>query len=133
MSNIGTVAVREYMTTKLVTFTPDMEVMSALAQLVQHGHSGAPVLDAAGRLIGMLSEKDCLKVAVMANFEGVSPGKVSDYMTTQVKSIGPDTSLLEIAGVFIDAPFKRLPVIENGKLLGQISRSDVLRAINDLS
>ncbi len=133
MSNIGSVAVREYMTTKLVTFTPDMEVMSALSQLVHHGHSGAPVIDAAGRLVGMLSEKDCLKVAVLANFEGVSPGKVSDYMTTQVKSIGPDISILEVAGVFIDAPFKRLPVIENGELLGQISRSDVLRAINDLS
>ena len=133
MSNIGTVTVRQYMTTKLVTFTADMEVMSALSELVQHGHSGAPVVDGEGQLIGMLSEKDCLKVAVMANFEGVSPGKVSDYMTAQVKTVGPDTSLLEVAGIFSDAPFKRLPVIEKGKLLGQISRSDVLRAINDLS
>ena len=133
MSNIGTVTVRQYMTTRLVTFTPDMEVMSALAQLVQHGHSGAPVVDGAGQLIGMLSEKDCLKVAVMANFEGVSPGKVSDYMTANVKTVGPDTSLLEVAGIFSDAPFKRLPVIDGGRLVGQISRSDVLRAINDLS
>lgn len=130
---LGTVKVRDYMSTRLVTFGPYMEVMAALRLLVEHGHSGAPVVDEQGRLIGMFSEKDCLKVAIMSSYEGVSPGMVQEFMTATVSTVSPDTSLLEVASRFVDAPFKRLPVLEGGKLLGQISRSDVLRAINDLS
>ena len=132
MANLSSVAVRDYMTRDLVTFTPNMEVMQALRLLVKHGHSGAPVLDDDGKLAGMLSEKDCLQVAVLADFEGVSPGLVGDFMTHDVATVSPDTDLLEVAGRFIDATYKRLPVIESGQLVGQISRSDVLRAINDL-
>ena len=133
MTVISTKTVRDYMTTRLLTFTPDMEVMAALRLLVTRGHSGAPVVEDDGRIVGMLSEKDCLKVAVLANYEGVSPGVVRDFMSTKVASVSPDISLLEVAGRFIDAPFKRFAVVENDKLVGQISRSDVLRAIDELS
>lgn len=133
MAELGTVHVRDYMTAKLLTFNPFMEVMAALRELVKHGHSGAPVVDEQGKLVGMLSEKDCLKVAIMTTYEGVSPGLVQDYMTANVATITPDTSILEVASRFVDATYKRLPVVENGRLIGQISRSDVLRAIDDLS
>jgi CBS domain-containing protein len=90
-------------------------------------------VDEDGHIVGMLSEKDCLKVAVLANYEGVSPGLVRDYMSPSVVSVTPDTSLLEVASRFVDAPFKRFAVVVDGKLVGQISRSDVLRAIDELS
>lgn len=133
MASLGTVTAREYMTTQLLTFSPYTDVMAAIRTLVKHGHSGAPVVDDEGRVVGMLSEKDCLKVAVLSNYEGVSPGMVRDFMANSVNSVLPDTTLLEVASRFIDAPYKRLPVVEDGKLVGQISRSDVLRAIDDLS
>ncbi len=133
MTAISSKTVSDYMTTRLLTFTPDTEVMAALRQLVTRGHSGAPVVEADGRIVGMLSEKDCLKVAVMANYEDVSPGVVRDFMTPSVVSVSPDTSLLEVASRFIDAPFKRFAVVVDGKLVGQISRSDILRAIDELS
>jgi CBS domain-containing protein len=133
MPSLGTVTAREYMTTDLLTFSPHMDVMAAIRLLVKHGHSGAPVVDESGKVLGMLSEKDCLKVAVLSNYEGVSPGLVRDFMAQSVTAVRPDTSLLEVASRFIDAPYKRLPVVEDGRLLGQISRSDVLRAIDDLS
>ncbi|MGH8457989.1 MAG: CBS domain-containing protein [Nevskiales bacterium] len=133
MTAISSKTVSDYMTTRLLTFSPDTEVMAALRQLVTRGHSGAPVVEADGRIVGMLSEKDCLKVAVMANYEDVSPGAVRDYMSPNVASVSPDTSLLEVAGRFIDAPFKRFAVVVDGKLVGQISRSDELRAIDELS
>jgi CBS domain-containing protein len=120
------------MTTQLMTFSPYTELMAALRQLVKAGHSGAPVVDEQGMLVGVLSEKDCLKFAVLSNFDGSSPGLVRDFMSGSVNSIPPDMSLLEVASRFIDAPYKRLPVVESGKLVGQISRSDVLRAIDDL-
>lgn len=132
MANLSTVTVRDYMATDLVTFTPDMAITSALSLLVKHGHSGAPVVEDE-RLVGMLSEKDCLKVALVANFEGVEPGSVRDFMTADVATVAPDADLLDVASRFVDAPFKRLPVVENGRLIGQISRSDVLRAIHDLT
>lgn len=132
MANLSTVTVRDYMARDLVTFTPDMAITSALSLLVRHGHSGAPVVED-DRLVGMLSEKDCLRVALVANFEGVEPGSVRDFMTSGVVTVAPDVDLLEVASRFVDAPFKRMPVVENGRLVGQISRSDVLRAIHDLT
>jgi predicted transcriptional regulator len=133
MQKLGTLSVRKYMATKLVTFTPEMEVTQAIGVLVNNQYTGAPVVDESGALIGMLSEKDCLKVAVMANVQGVLPGLVGDYMTTKVDTIGPDANLLEVAKLFANAIYRRLPVIDRGKLVGQISRIDVLRAIQDLS
>ncbi|MEK6807367.1 MAG: CBS domain-containing protein [Pseudomonadota bacterium] len=133
MTNLGTVPVRNYMTTKLMTFTPTMEVMTALRLLVKRGHSGAPVVDDTGKLVGMFTEKECIKAAVTANYDGTYAGQVKDFMNPNVLTLTPDSSLLEAATHFIDSPIKRLPVMEAGRLVGQVSRSDVLRAIDDLS
>ena len=131
MADLSAYSVREYMARNLMTFTPDTDVMTAIGALVKSGHSGAPVCEAGGKLIGMLSEKDCLKVAVVASYEGVSPGTVSDFMAVSVQTITPDETLLDVANRFLDSPYKRFPVIEGGKLVGQISRRDVLKAIHD--
>jgi CBS domain-containing protein len=131
MPDLSAYTVSDYMTTKLVTFKPDTDMMSAIGTLVKRGHSGAPVCDDNGYLVGMLSEKDCLKVAVVANYEGVSPGVVRDFMSASVASLSPEMTLLDAATRFLDAPYKRFPVVESGRLVGQISRSDILRAIHD--
>jgi CBS domain-containing protein len=128
--SIHSASVREYMTRDPLTFTADMEVMTAMNTLVTRKFSGAPVVDAEGRLVGMLSEKDCLKVALIAGYEGSPGGIVGEYMNKVIEGVSPDISLLEVAGKFVDTPYKRFPVVEGGKLVGQISRSDVLRAIN---
>lgn len=131
MADLSAHSVRDHMTRNLLTFTPDTDVMSAIGALVKSGHSGAPVCEESGRLVGMLSEKDCLKVAVVASYEGVSPGSVRDFMTTSVRCLSPDDTLLEVANRFLDSPYKRFPVVEDGRLVGQISRRDVLKAIHD--
>lgn len=130
MADLSQFTVRDYMTAQVVTFTPDTDVMGAIHQLVKGRFSGAPVCEPDGRVIGVLSEKDCLKVALIATYEGVSPGTVRDFMTPSVASVRPEDSLLTVATRFLDAPYKRFPVVENGKVVGQISRSDVLRAID---
>jgi CBS domain-containing protein len=117
------------MATRLVTFSPEMPIAEAVASLVRNKYTGAPVVDASGRLIGMLSEKDCLRVAVHANAAGAAAALVGDYMSTDVQSISPEATLLEAAERFVGAEFKRLPVVESGRLVGQISRIDVLRAL----
>ncbi len=132
MRTLGSVVVRDYMQTQVVSFTPDMEVMTAINELVKHRISGAPVLDPDGNLVGVLSEKDCLKVALTAGYEGVPAGIVAEYMTSNAVTVAPDTPILEIASRFLDSAVKRYPVIKSGKLVGQISRADVLRAINEI-
>ena len=132
MSRLDNVTAKDYMSTELLTFTPDMELMSAINQLAKRRISGAPVLDAGGKIVGLLSEKDCLKVCVTAGYEGVPGGLVQEYMSTKVVTVDVDASLLEVASMFVGSAFKRYPVMRDGKLVGQISRSDVLRAINDL-
>ena len=124
--------VREFMAQKVLTFSAEMPISDAVQALVKHRYTGAPVVDADGRLIGMLSEKDCLRVAVLANAEGAAEALVGDYMTTKVETVEPDTDLRDVAEGFMQAEFKRFPVVENGRLVGQISRADVLRAMDRL-
>jgi CBS domain-containing protein len=100
--------------------------------LVKYKYSGAPVVDAEGRVVGMLSEKDCLVAAVLAARQGSAEAFVGDCMSSTVESVEPDTSLLDVAERFAEAEFKRFPVVADGFLVGQISRFDVLRAVDQL-
>jgi len=133
MSTLDSVQVRDYMTAELVTFSPEMEVMQAVHTLVQNGISGAPVLDAEGNLLGILSQRDCLGVALMAAQDSCCiAGPVSQFMSKLPQTVAPDANLTQLATMFTTAPFRRYPVVENGRVIGQISRSDVLRAISRL-
>jgi CBS domain-containing protein len=132
MATLDSVKVRDYMSTKLITFTPEMEVMRAVNILVQHGIAGAPVLNKEGKLVGMFSERDCLSVALVASQDSCIAGPVGQFMSTKVVTVDPEMNLLQLATMFVNTPYRRYPVIEDDKLIGQISRSDVMRAINSL-
>ncbi|MCS6771192.1 MAG: CBS domain-containing protein [Kiritimatiellae bacterium] len=120
--------VRDFMVTNLVTLRPRMPIREAIDILLKHRISGAPVVDDNGKLIGTLSEKDCLRVFANAAFYHSDPGDVEDYMNTNVVTISPDADIFHAAQVFLNNTFRRLPVLENGRLVGQISRRDVLNA-----
>lgn len=127
-------SISKYMATRLITFTPDTDIRQAMDILIKKKISGAPVLDANKQLVGMLSEVDCLKTLLEGpyNKEPSQKGTVADFMSTQVKTISANKNILDAAYEFVHAGYKRLPVIEKGKLVGQISRSDILRAIQQL-
>lgn len=129
---LNSVAVKDYMTASLVTFKPATDVLQAIHLLMENGISGAPVVDNLGNLVGMLSEKDCLKVALEASYNDGYGGTVSDYMTPEVVTVDADASVLDVAQMFIKAPYKRYPVVEDNRLVGQISRRDVLRAFETI-
>lgn len=130
--SLTSVKVKDYMSASLVTFTPDMEVLSAIHLLLQNGISGAPVLDERGNLVGILSEKDCLKVALHAGYHEVLGGRVSEYMSTHVETVDVDASIIDVATKFINEEFRRYPVVTSNRLVGQISRRDVLKALKAL-
>lgn len=125
--------VRDYMAGQLVTFKPDTEVMDAIHALVHHRIAGAPVVNDQGDLIGMLSELDCMKVALNAGYYGDWGGPVADYMSHDVESVDADMNIVDLAQKFLDSRFRRFPVLRNNRLVGQISRRDALRALSELS
>ena len=125
--------VKDYMAKTLVTFKPDTDVLDAVHVLVHNRIAGAPVVDDAGNLLGMLSELDCMKIALHAGYHGDWGGPVSDYMSDGVVTVDADMSIIDLAEEFVQTTFRRFPVVENNRLIGQISRRDVLRALEHLA
>jgi len=125
--------VRDYMAGHLVTFKPDMDVLDAIHELTQRRIAGAPVVDNHGELMGMLSELDCMKIALNAGYYGDWGGPVADYMTADVESVDADMNIIDLAQKFLQTGFRRFPVLRNNRLVGQISRRDVLRALSELA
>ncbi len=127
------VKVKDYMTVRLRlhTFTPKMNVVEAMEDLLKHRISGAPVVDEAGNMVGILSEVDLMQVVVQDSYYDESVGIVEDYMRVDVDVIDPELDIYTLAEKFIKEHRRRYPVVSNGKLVGQISRRDVLRATED--
>jgi CBS domain-containing protein len=126
------VTIRDYMATDLVTVAPDMDIHRAIGVLLEHQFSCAPVVDEAGDLVGVLSIKDCLKVAFSASYHQEWGGRVSEFMSADVETIESDTDIVEAAEFFLKARYRQFPVVADGRLVGQISRYDVLRALKEL-
>jgi len=120
---------RDFMATDLTVLDPNMEILHAMTLLLDRKISGAPVVDQAGTLVGVLSKKDCLRAALNAAYHQDWGGAVADYMATAVETLSPDMDLVTAAERFLATPFRRFPVVEDGRLLGQISRADILRAL----
>lgn len=122
--------IADYMATDLITFTPDQEIAHAIDIMLTKRISGGPVLNEKRELVGMLSEKDCLKVLVQSSYHNMPSGKglVKDYMSENVKTLEMDTDVVACANEFLNTYFRRFPVTQNGILKGQISRRDIMRA-----
>ncbi|MGC1952843.1 MAG: CBS domain-containing protein [Gammaproteobacteria bacterium] len=129
---LRSVLAKDYMSANLVTFTPHMDVLNAIQVLVEHRISGAPVVDETGNLVGVLSQKDCLRVALEASYHGEWGGRVSEFMSRNAKTVEAETSILEVAEMFMKDEYRRYPVMEENRLIGQISRHDVLRALTTI-
>jgi CBS domain-containing protein len=131
---IQQIKAEDYMTAKLCTFKPDQHIGEVFKILIDKNISGGPVIDDAGNLVGIISEGDCLKEVVRGKYNN-SPNKagvVKDHMVTDVHTILPDTPILDVAHKFLKLKVRRFPVMDQGKLIGQISQRDVMRAITEL-
>ena len=125
------VKVSDYMARRLVTFHAEDNVVEAMAVLLDKKISGAPVVDDSGNLVGVLSEADMMEIVIQDSYYDESMGIVADYMKTKVDVVDPDTDIYALAERFQKEHRRRYPVVKNGRLLGQISRRDVLRAAED--
>ena len=127
---------RDLMTTSLLVFRPEQTILEVIEALIKRRVSGAPVVDDQGRLVGVVSELDCLRMLASDEFyfEQQEEGAlVSQFMSSGGRTIPPDLGMYAISHYFLTSPIRRLPVVENEKLIGQVSRRDVLRGMEAMS
>lgn len=109
--------------------TASTSIKDAVTLMLKHSVIGVPVTDENKKLIGYLSEQDCVKDMLNSAFYSEEPGPVSSAMQTEVACVSPETSIVEIAQTIMASRPKNYPVVSDGQLVGIISRSDVLRAL----
>lgn len=139
------------MTKNVVTVKPDMSIRMVARVMSENRVSGLPVVDDNGRLVGMVSEMDLLRsraataereswwLDMLAEGEKMAPDYVEyvrssnnlvrQVMRQDVITITEDTPLSEVAQLIVDKGVKRLPVIKDGKIVGIVSRADLVRAL----
>ena len=123
--------VDDYMARDLITFMPGDDIHMAVNVLLDERLSGAPVVDRRGRLVGVLSKKDCFEVVYNSSYHQEWGGRVEEYMTREVTTIESGTDIIKAADLFMSSSFRRFPILRNGRMTGQISRADLLRALEE--
>jgi CBS domain-containing protein len=117
---------RDIMSQSVVTISPEAKIQEAIETLMRRQISGLPVVDAAGKLVGIISE---FALLAMAYDVEVRQEQVRKHMSTEVIAVHPDDPIRKIADTCIIRRVRRVPVVEDGRLLGLISRRDVLKGI----
>jgi len=123
------VKISDYMARKLVCFRAETNVYEAMQELLDNRISGAPVVNEAGELVGIISEVDLMQVITRGSYYDDMGGIVGDYMHFPVDTVPMDLDIYSLAEKFIHEGRRRFPVLNQGKLVGQISRRNVLEAI----
>jgi CBS domain-containing protein len=139
---------RDVMTSHVITVGPELDLKAVANTLVANGISAVPVVAINGSIVGIISEGDLMRRAVsaerkrswwletfssaeqlMAEFVKAHGRKAKDVMTRQVISVDPDTSLQEIANLLEKHGIKRVPVVKDGRLVGIVSRANLVQAL----
>lgn len=126
---LAKITIADYMTKHIMTVKPDIDALAAIKQLLDHKITCAPVLDESGKLVGMFSEKDCMKVVLDSTYNQGMSGKVEDFMSKEILSVDANSSIVDLADKFQDTTLRSYPVFDGKDLVGIVSRTDVLRAL----
>ncbi|MGJ5642874.1 CBS domain-containing protein [Formosa sp. S-31] len=124
------VRVRDYMSTELITFKPEQTVEDVIHTLITHKISGGPVVNDNYELVGMISEGDCLKQISDCRYYNMPMGqhKVEGRMIKDVQTIDGNMNIFDAANKFLESKRRRFPIVVDGKLVGQVSQKDILKA-----
>ncbi|ALM70332.1 TPA: CBS domain-containing protein [Vibrio vulnificus] len=126
---MNSLKVKDYMTLQAVTFTVDMSLSAALNKVMKSVVMGGPVINEKEEVIGFLSEQDLLDKLVKASYYCQDSYTVGECMHSDVLSVSSDMSIIELADMMKVGKPKMYPVVDNKKLVGVITRRDVLKAI----
>ncbi len=127
--------ISEFMIENPVCVNPAMNVYEAAHEILTNQVSGVTVIDENGKLVGMLSELDCLQAIVTGVYNGADPGGalVSDIMTAEVEVNDPEDEILAVAKSMLDHKHRRRPVVKDGVLQGQLTCRQILKAVTDFA
>ena len=127
---LQSVDLRDYMITNPVKIRDDANLLDAMDAIIDNKISGVCVVDANGKLVGVLSELDCLRAVLGAAYNEGGIGQVKEYMTNSELDIAhPGEDIVDIAQDMLQKKHRRRPVVENGKLVGQITCRQLLSAV----
>ncbi len=125
----SSLAVKDLMEKTYITLTPGMAITEACSILMEQRVTGAPVVDEEDHVLGLLAEKECLRSLLTGAYDRMPAGIVSDFMLQEFVAVPPDMGVFELAELFVKEVIRRFMVMEAGKLVGQITRRDLLRGI----
>ncbi len=128
---LRSVELKDYMLDYPVRVSPDDDVFEAVHQILAHKISGVCVVDEHDNLVGVLSELDCLQAILSSIYNESGVGKVREFMTADVLTVGPRDDIVDVAMDMLKRKHRRRPVVENGKLIGQITCRQLLRAVKE--
>lgn len=122
--------VSDYMTRSLITFKPEQSVEEVIETLITNKISGGPVVNENNELIGIISEGDCLKQISDSRYYNMpmAQDNVEKRMAINVETIDGNMNVFDAANKFLESKRRRFPIVEDGKLVGQISQKDILKA-----
>lgn len=120
----------DWMSKDILTFRPDDDLFAAIDQLLSNHYAAAPVVDEDEALVGILTEKDCLRVLSNVAYENdLDGGKVKEFHSVIGAVASPNMDLFRVTDLFLSTNFPLLPVVEEEHLVGVISRRDLLRGV----
>jgi CBS domain-containing protein len=122
--------VKDYMSKDLIVFKPEQSIEEVIQTLIKHKISGGPVVNNQNELVGIISEGDCLKQVSESRYYNmpIKENTVEKRMVTDVETIDGNMNIFDAANQFLNSRRRRFPIVENGKLVGQISQKDILKA-----
>lgn len=123
------ITVRDCMSKNMILFTKNQSVIEVVEKLIKHRISGGPVVDENQRVIGVISEGDCIKQISESRYYNMpmEDTSIEKYMSKQVDTMSPDVNLFDAANRFLVSKRRRFPVVENDKIIGIVSQKDILR------
>jgi len=126
--------VSDYMSRDLITFSPSQSVEEVINMLIKHRISGGPVVNDKNELVGIISEGDCIKQISESRYYNMpmEQNTIDKHMVKNVETIDGNLDVFDAANKFLKSKRRRFPIVENGKLVGQISQKDILKAAMEL-
>ena len=126
--------VSDYMSRDVITFRPSQSVEEVINTLIKHRISGGPVVNDKNELVGIISEGDCIKQISESRYYNMpmDQNSIEKHMVKNVETIDGNLDVFDAANKFLNSKRRRFPIVENGKLVGQISQKDILKAAMEL-
>ncbi|WP_027330899.1 CBS domain-containing protein [Marinimicrobium agarilyticum] len=125
------ILVRDYMQRNTHAISVNSNTAEVVERLLKSGMTGVPVIDDREYVVGFVSEQDCIKEMLNGAFFCDEPPSVRTVMTTEVLTVTPSTSIVEMAQTMLHQKPKNYPVVSDGKLVGIITRRHILQALID--